>query len=112
MKIDIDSYKQYLSEHYCGKAHNQGMFMKLVEEVGEVAEVLNKMEGYKALKASDDLKKELAYELADVIHYVVALAAINEIDLAKTIIDKDAKAAIKYQHQENLQTFISKHSSN
>ena len=42
--------------------------MKLVEEVGEVAEVLNKRGGRKA-SDSEDLKSQLANELVDVIHY-------------------------------------------
>lgn len=47
-------------------------------------------------------------ELADVIHYTVAIAAINNIDLCKTIIEKDAKAAIKYNHAINLKAFMEK----
>ena len=38
---------------------NLRLFMKLVEEVGEVAEVLNKRDGRKASN-SDDLKAQLA----------------------------------------------------
>ena len=41
MKITIDDLQAYLAGHYKGWATEQGMFMKLVEEIGEVAEVLN-----------------------------------------------------------------------
>ena len=54
-------------------------FIKLVEEVGEVAEVLNGRSGRK--EGVQDSNEELAKELADVIHYTVAIAAINHIDL-------------------------------
>ena len=45
-------------------------------------------------------------ELADIIHYTVAIAAINHIDLTKTIFEKDKIAAIKYQHERDLEGFL------
>ena len=80
-------------------------FMKLVEEVGEVAEVLNKRDGRKA-SDSEDLKSQLANELADVIHYAFAIASLNEIDLNDVILEKDKKASIKYNHERNLEQFM------
>ena len=40
MKISIDELQAYLSDRYSGWATEQSMFMKLVEEIGEVAEVI------------------------------------------------------------------------
>ena len=79
--------------------------MKLVEEIGEVAEVLNKRAGRKASDETD-LAEQLGTELADMIHYIVAIAAINEIDLNEVILSKDKRASIKYGHTVNLETFI------
>ena len=79
--------------------------MKLVEEVGEVAEVLNQRSGRKS-QDKDDLDKELVTEIADIIHYAVALAAINHLDLTKTILEKDKAASIKYGRTMNLTEFI------
>ena len=79
--------------------------MKLVEEVGEVAEVLNQRSGRKS-QDKDDLDKELVTEIADIIHYAVALAAINNLNLTKTILEKDKAASIKYGHTMNLTEFI------
>ena len=42
-----------MSNRYLGWATEQSMFMKLVEEAGEVAEVLNKRAGRKASAESD-----------------------------------------------------------
>ena len=56
------------------------------------------------------LNEELAKELADIIHYTVAIAAINHIDLTKTIFEKDKKAASKYQHEQDLEGFLAKKS--
>ena len=48
MKICIADYEDYLFNHYKKRGIDTGLFMKLVEEVGEVAEVLNKRDGRKA----------------------------------------------------------------
>ena len=95
--------QDYLLEHYQQSRTEEGLFIKLVEEVGEVAEVLNGRSGRK--EGVQDSNEELAKELADIIHYTVAIAAINDIDLTKTIFDKDKKAAIKYQHERDLESF-------
>ena len=76
----------------------------MVEEVGEVAEVLNGRSGRK--EGVQNPNEEGAKELADIIHYTVAIAAINDIDLTKTIFEKDKKATIKYQHERDLEGFL------
>ena len=106
MHITIEALEAYLKDRYGGWGIDQSMFMKLVEEIGEVAEVLNKMAGRKA-NDEDDLKEHLGIELADMIHYIVAIAAINDIDLAGTILEKDRRAAVKYNHAVDLLTFLS-----
>ena len=80
--------------------------MKLVEEVGEVAEVLNKKAGRKQTDEAD-LQEQLAAELADILHYTVAIAAVNGIELDRTILAKDKKAAVKYHHERDLEAFLS-----
>ena len=105
MKISIEDLQAYLSDRYSGWANEQGMFMKLVEEIGEVAEVLNKRSGRKA-SDENDLQEQLGIELADMIHYIVAIAAINNIDLNRVIIEKDRKASVKYNHKVNLETYL------
>lgn len=105
MDVTIEALQAYLEDHYGGRATEQGMFMKLVEEIGEVAEVLNKRAGRKATD-ENDLQEQLGTELADMIHYIVAIAAINDIDLTRIILEKDKKAAVKYNHKTNLETFL------
>ena len=105
MDITVDILEKYLLERYGGWANEQGLFLKLVEEMGEVAEVINMRSGSK--KATDvDLQKELGTELADMIHYIVAIAAINNIDLESIILEKDKKASVKYNHEINLEDFM------
>lgn len=106
MELTFEALQAYLFEHYGGVANEQGMFMKLVEEIGEVAEVLNKRAGRKA-SDDTDLSEQLGTELADMIHYIVAIAAINDIDMERIIVEKDRKASVKYNHKVNLETFLS-----
>ena len=105
VKVTVEALEAYLKNRYGGWANEQGLFMKLVEEMGEAAEVLNMRSGCKS-KNDEDLQTQLGYELADIIHYVVAIAAINDIDLNSVIISKDKTASVKYHHDTNLETFI------
>ena len=105
MQVTINALESYLARNYGGRASEQGMFMKLVEELGEVAEILNQRSGRKASDGSN-LDEALANELADMIHYIIAIAAINGLDMNETILSKDKKASIKYHHEMNLETFL------
>lgn len=105
MNITIDILQAYLSQRYGDWADEQGLFMKLVEEMGEVAEVINKRSKRK-FSNGEDLQAELGTELADMIHYIVAIAAINNINLTDIMIKKDKAASVKYHHDINLETFI------
>lgn len=42
MKVTIEELEAYLLDHYSNGGIDQSLFMKLVEEIGEVAEVLKK----------------------------------------------------------------------
>ncbi len=112
MEITINNLESYLAETYGEFTKKNGvsitennLFMKLIEEIGEVAEVINKKTGRKADNGTD-LQTELGKELTDAIHYAVAIAAVNGLDLNEIIIEKDRAAAIKYNHKINLEQFI------
>lgn len=106
MRITIDALQSYLADRYGGWANEQSLFMKLAEEMGEVAEVLNKRAGRKATDETD-LQEQLGMELADMIHYIVAIAAMNDIDLTRVMLEKDKEASLKYRHTTNLEMFLS-----
>ena len=105
MKITIEELEEYLLDHYSNGGIDQSLFMKLVEEIGEVAEVLNKKAGRKS-SGDEDLQMQLGNELADVIHYAIAIAALNGLNMNDIIISKDKKASIKYNHRTNLEEFV------
>lgn len=101
-QLTFHDLQNYLALKYKEGHTSTALFMKLVEEVGEVAEVLNQLEGRKASSGNNSLESELA----DVIHYAIAIASINDINLTKAIINKDKQAAIKYNFSPNLEKFI------
>ncbi len=105
MDLTIKELEDYLLALYSNGGIDQSLFMKLVEEMGEVAEVLNKKAGRKA-SDDEDLQSQLGNELADIIHYAVAIAALNGIDMNGVILAKDKKASVKYNHSINLEQFI------
>lgn len=105
MQITISELEEYLLDHYSHGGIDQSLFMKLVEEIGEVAEVLNKKAGRKA-SGDEDLQAQLGKELADVIHYAVAIAALNGLDLNAVILEKDKTASVKYHHTTNLEEYV------
>lgn len=105
VQITIEELEAYLYDHYRDGGVEQSLFMKLVEEIGEVAEVLNKKAGRKS-SGSEDLQLELGNELADVIHYAVAIAALNGLDMNDIILNKDQTASTKYHHKVNLEQFV------
>jgi NTP pyrophosphatase (non-canonical NTP hydrolase) len=101
-QLTFHTLQSYLALKYKDGSTSSALFMKLVEEIGEVAEVLNQLEGRKANSGNASLEKELV----DVIHYTVAIASINHIDLTKAITEKDKEAAIKYNQTPNLEEFL------
>ncbi|WP_047980238.1 MazG nucleotide pyrophosphohydrolase domain-containing protein [Ornithinibacillus contaminans] len=101
-QLTFHELQNYLALKYKGRSTSSSLFMKLVEEIGEVAEVLNQLEGRKSNTEDASLEKELV----DVIHYAVAIASINQIDLTKAIINKDKEAAVKYNQSPNLEEFL------
>lgn len=105
MKVSIEELQEYLLDRYSDGGVDESLFMKLVEEIGEVAEVLNKKAGRKSSE-NKNLQIELGKELADVIHYALAIAALNGLDMNDIIISKDKTASIKYNHKTNLEQFI------
>ncbi|MBK2403459.1 nucleotide pyrophosphohydrolase [Erysipelothrix sp. strain 2 (EsS2-7-Brazil)] len=106
MEITITELQEYLKDHYQDGGVDQSLFMKLVEEMGEVAEVLNKKAGRKS-SSDEDLDLQLGHELADLMHYAMAIAALNDIDMNAMILSKDKEASKKYHHTTDLESFVS-----
>lgn len=76
----------------CGK--RTGDVFKLAEEIGSAAEVPKKPAGGKASEETD-LQEQLGAELIDMLHEIVAIAAVDNMALTKSIPEKDKKASVK-----------------
>lgn len=99
--LSIEDIQTYLLNKYKENISPESLFMKLVEEIGEVAEALNQSNGRKS-----GTDTSLEKELADVIHYTIAIASVYNIDLSTVILEKDKEASIKYGNKTNLEEFI------
>jgi NTP pyrophosphatase (non-canonical NTP hydrolase) len=104
MSITIEQFQHYLAERYADYRNTEGLFMKLFEEMGELAEVINMRTGRKAIDG--DIEQAFAFEIVDVLHFALAIASVNHIDLTAAILEKDEKASAKYGYATNLKTFI------
>ncbi len=74
----------------------QEYFLKLVEEVGELAEAIRKDKPRDETKNNSDIKDTIAEELYDVLCYVIYLANAYEIDLTQTSTLKEQYNKLKY----------------
>jgi NTP pyrophosphatase (non-canonical NTP hydrolase) len=68
-------------------------FLKLIEEVGELAEVVRKD---RRLASSETIKGTIEEELYDVLYYTVALANVYDVDLAQCFRLKEELNRKKY----------------
>ncbi len=73
---------QQLQAYIRAKDHDPGRkeayFLKLIEETGELAEVIRKNSRY---DGTGSIRGTIEEELYDVLYYVVALANLYDIDL-------------------------------
>ena len=79
--ITIRRLQEYIKSKDYKPGLEQGYFMKLVEEVGELAEVIRKD---KRLGEGDDIKGTIEEELYAVLYYVLALANLYDVDLERS----------------------------
>ena len=89
---------RYLQEYIQSKDHQpekkQEYFLKLTEEVGELANAMRK----NCIRLpGQDIKGTIDEECWDVMYYAMALANCYGIDLEQTIRDKEAVSNQKYR---------------
>ena len=78
--ITIKYLQQYIKDKDFKPELKEGYFMKLVEEVGELAEVIRKNQRYRG-DHNKAIKGTIEEELYDVLYYVIALANVFNVDL-------------------------------
>ncbi len=70
----------WISQHQAGYWPPLANLARLIEESGELARLLNHLEGHKPKKAGEP-EQDLGLELADIVFTVICLANSYQIDL-------------------------------
>ena len=99
MSLTIRKMKKYLKEKYKRTKpedikNTQRYFFKLIEEVGELAEVIRKNQRM----VDNNIKGTIEEELSDVLYYVLIIANTYDIDLEECFRMKEDLNRIKYGH--------------
>ena len=89
--ITLAKLQKYIRKRDYKPKKRPRYFMKLIEEVGELSEMIKKD---KRMDPDDDhvkaIKGTLEEELADVLYYVIALANVYDMDLEEAFLRKQA----------------------
>ena len=90
----IKYLQHFIREKDCNPEYLKDYFLKLCEEVGELANAMRK-----DLRPSDEtqIKGTVEEELWDVMYYLIAIANCYDIDLERVIPMKEAINNAKYQ---------------
>lgn len=92
-EMTLTQLQQYIKQFDHHPAERSAYFMKLVEEVGELSEVIRKN---KRLDETGNIKGTIEEELCDVLYYVIALANVYNIDLNNCFRLKDEINKVKW----------------
>lgn len=91
--MSIKALQAYIKQKDFRPEHRQAYFFKLVEEVGELSEVIRKD---LRMDESQNIKGTIEEELYDVLYYTIALANLYDIDLEQCHYLKDELNLKKY----------------
>ena len=100
MNLTIKKMQKYLKEKYKiikpeEMNNTQRYFLKLIEEVGELAEVIRKDKRME----DGDIKGTIEEELSDVLYYVLMIANTYDIDLETSFRLKEELNTKRYNHK-------------
>ena len=100
MDLTLKRMQEYLKKKYmiCKPdeiKNTQRYFLKLIEETGELAEVIRK----EKRMLGNDIKGTIEEELSDVLYYVVMIANTYDIDLEECFRLKEEYNANRYGHK-------------
>lgn len=100
MSLTINKMQKYLEEKYKKTKpeelkNTQRYFLKLIEEVGELAEVIRKNQRME----DNNIKGTIEEELSDVLYYVLMIANTYDIDLEKCFRIKEELNSTRYGHK-------------
>jgi len=99
--LTLRKLSQYIKENDFHPDRKHSYLMKLVEEVGELSQMIRKVDFKNEkcrLKDTGQIKDTLEEELYDVLYYVVALANLYDVDLEECFRLKEDYNKSKYKH--------------
>lgn len=99
IKVIQEVLRKFVAERSWEGFHNpKNLVLALTGEVGELAEHFQWLTQEEAaqIKYSDQKRQAVAYEIVDVLSYLLRLADVLEVDLAEAIRQKIAVNAEKY----------------
>lgn len=76
-RMTLNALQTYIKQKDYNPEHKQAYFLKLIEEIGELSEVIRKNSRMK----ESNIKGTIEEELYDVLYYTLALANVYDIDL-------------------------------
>ena len=99
MSLTIRKMQKYLKEKYYRTKpedvkNTQRYFLKLIEEVGELSEVIRK----KQRMENNNIKGTIEEELSDVLYYILMIANTYDIDLEDCFRIKEELNSVRYGH--------------
>ena len=99
MSLTIRKMQKYLKEKYKRAKpedikNTQRYFLKLIEEIGELAEVIRK----ELRMVDNNIKGTIEEELSDVLYYVLMIANTYDIDLEDCFRMKEELNRVRYGH--------------
>ncbi len=104
MDLTIKKMQKYLKEKYKRTKpedikNTQRYFLKLIEEVGELAEVIRKNKRMN----NENIKGTIEEELSDVLYYVLMIANTYDIDMETCFTIKEKLNATRYGHELKIE---------
>lgn len=69
------------------------LMLNLVGEIGELSEVVNKTDSF---QVNEEMRKEIGFEMVDVLNYLMRLAREYQIDLEDMWSEKMPLLGVKY----------------
>lgn len=100
MNLTLRRLQDYLYEKYEASKpedlkNTQRYFLKLIEEVGELAEAIRK----DSRMTDENIKGTIEEEISDVLYYTVVIANTYQIDIEKCFRLKEELNSKRYGHK-------------
>lgn len=92
-EMTLRQLQAYLKAKDFQPDRKQGYFLKLIEEVGELAEAIRRE---KRLAPGESIKGTIEEELYDLLYYTLALANVYDVDLTECFHVKEELNRQKY----------------